>query len=344
MITFTIPTWNRADKLEVCLQSLIEQIEISDYEIKIAVYNNGSDDGTDKVLEKYNSEYPEIISYTNGNPHVCGEESHKRAFLMAKTEWLWMFGDDDLLVKDGLKIVTDLIKRKDIEFVHVSEASRSGEPRIYNSTLLDLCQGFGFTEMTGFMSGNVGKTGKIHSVLASDNYSVYKTCSFQQSLILLDAFADSKSSFINSAIIDLQDNEQTAETGQRWLKEDTSRRYVNMADGLVLLREQKRIPDVLQNEFFRYLTGNMFGKIMYNFYEWCLVNNNHISDEDWQRLRTLSTFLPKEERARIHDVINGFDVALTRYMNCNLAAAKALIGVQEAHEPATIESYPFTYI
>ena len=344
MITFTIPTWNRKEKLRVCLQSLIEQIKTINERILIAVYNNASDDGTEIVLKEFKENHPEIIKYITGSDHVRGEESFKRAFLLADTEWMWMFGDDDILVSGGLVEVVSLLKRKDVDFIHAAEKSRvSGENRIYNATLLDLCQGFGFVEMTGFISGNIARTKKLHEVLNGEFVEIYRDASYFQSLILLDAFASSKAAFINAPIIDLQNNEQTAETGGRWLKEDVAIRYVNIADGLASLVERGKIPSELTEEFFRYLSGNLFGKIMYNFYEHCLVKNNHIESEYWERLYKLVAMLPETERIRETKVIDGFNKALREWMDSVLCTAKALIRVQEAHEPATIKEYPFTY-
>lgn len=345
MITFTIPTWNRADKLRVCLESLIEQINQVNRDIVIAIYNNASSDSTLDVLQEYKEKYPNIVSYVTGDVHVKGEQSFKNAFLLSKTEWTWQFGDDDILAENGLRTVLDLIIRKDVEFIHVAEATRAnGENRTYFSTLLDLCQGFGFVEMTGFISGNIAKTDKLQAVLNSDDFEIYKDASYSQSLTLLDAFGSCKAAFINAPIIDLQDRNQTEESGQRWLNEQVSRRYVNIADGLAVMREKGKIPKELNADFFRYLTGNLFGKIMYNFYEFSLHSNKNIEQYNWDRLNILASFLPSEDSKEMIEIIGKFRQRLIEHMGVVLLSAESLLRLNEEHEKSTKVSYPFTYI
>lgn len=343
MITFTIPTWNRVDRLRVCLESLIGQIVETEEDIKIAVYNNASDDGTDELLKEFKRKHDTIIEYKNGIEHVRGEESFKRAFLMSGTEWLWMFGDDDILAPNGLKSVIDYIKRKDVDFIHVAEVYRvAHEHRIYRATTLELCEGFGFVDMTGFISGNICKSAGIHQVLNSHECNEYKKSSYFQSLVIMDAFSDSRAAFMNMPIIDLQDRVQSYETSVRWEAEKTPLRYIYTADGLNILKDKGRIPEKLSGDFFRYLEGNLFTKIMYNLFHHYDGRVKKVEVHYWDSLYSMTEFLDDPESMKI--IITGFKETFDEYIDAKVLMNNKLGCVKDAHDKSTMTVYPFSYI
>lgn len=345
MITFAIPSWNRADKLKVCINSILEQIKEVNEQVLITVYNNASDDGTDKVLQEFKDQYPEIISFKNGTDFVLGNESFRRAFLMPETEYTWMMGDDDMLAPKGLEMIVSLLKRKELDFIHAAEATRfNGESRTYFSTMLDLCNGFGFTEMAGFISGNIYRTKPFQEVLKSENVEVYQKSSFFQSVALLDAFSDRPAAFVNHPIVDLQDQVQTMATCERWHKENVSLKYANVSEGLDILLKRGRIPRTLTDEFFRYLSANMFAKVMYNFYEHSNSKVERITEEYWDMLESMAKFLREEEQSRMLGVIAEFKKYLTQYIDNKIESENILRNVQKAHDPAALVVYPETYL
>lgn len=343
MITFAIPTWNRVDKLKVCLESMLKQIHEIEDKVLIRVYNNASDDGTDELLEEFKNSHPTIIDYRNGIDHVQGTESFKRAFLLPETKYTWMFGDDDILAPNGLKNVIDYLKRKEVDFIHVAEATRvKNEQRIYQATTLELCSGFGFTEMTGFISGNICNTKKLQEVLNSPYCIVYQKAAFFQSLVIMDAFSDSPAAFFNAPVIDLQERQQTIETCERWNKEDVLLKYADMAEGLEVLRNKKRLPDKLPDDFFRYLEGNMFAKIMFNLYDSYSNKIEYVDNRYWEYLYSMASFL--NEPQKMVDVITKFKFELDEYIKVKKAADEQLKKVQEAHDPSISIVYPFSYV
>lgn len=342
MITFAIPTWNRVDKLEVCLSSLIEQIKQVPEKVLICVYNNASDDGTDMLLKELQSRYPEIISYIDGEVHQKHQESFKRAFLMPETEWMWMFGDDDVLAPNGLRNIIDILKRKDVDFIHAAEATRVGvENKTYYATAMELCCGFGFTEMTGFISGNICRTKKLHKAIHSEEGKYYQDCSFYQSLIILDAFSDCKAAFVNAPVIDLQERIQSNATVARWDKEDISLHYAEIGLGLNLLCNKGVIKGRLPEDFFRYLTANLFTKILYNFYDYSNAKKVHIDEKYWDMVYSMAELTVDE---KMKDNITNFKKALHDYVENLQVAHSLLVKIQEAHDPCTNTLYPETYI
>jgi glycosyltransferase involved in cell wall biosynthesis len=342
MITFAIPTWNRVDKLEVCLSSLINQIQSVSERVLICVYNNASDDRTSDLLKEFRNKYPDVIEYKNGTDHVRGQESFKRAFMMPSTEWFWMFGDDDILAANGLANIIDILRRKDCDFIHASEFSRVGlENKTFYSTTMELCCGFGFTEMTGFISGNICRTRKFRDVLNGPDCELYQNSSFFQSLAILDAFCDSKAAFVNAPVVDLQERVQTVETCERWNKEDVSLHYADISPGLIRLKEKGVIKDELPDDFFRYLSANLFTKILYNFYERANSKREFIEEKYWMMIYSMAEMSSDKSMS---GKIDKFKISLNEYVAHIQKTDGLLLKIQEAHDPCTSVIYPETYI
>lgn len=342
MITFAIPTWNRADKLRVCLTSIIEQIKCSDEQILINVFNNASDDDTGKVLEDFKLFYPEIVSFTTGIEHLPFQGSFINAFNLPVSEYTWMFGDDDILLPGGLSKVLDVIKRKNVDFIHAAEFTRvANEERNYFATLTDLCSGFGFIEMTGFISGNICRTKPLQAVLNGSDMSVYQTSSFMQSCVILDAFGNSPSCFMNTPVIDNQEREQTIESCTRWQGENIQLNYALVANGLDLLRQNGKLSDTLPADFFRYLTGNLIGKSLYNFHAHAEVTKDFIPAEYWNAMEVMASFL--DDEGKTLKVIADFRESFNSYITHNKKTHDLMVKLQQDHDKSTDITYPFSY-
>lgn len=331
--------------MRVCLTSIIEQINKTDENILISVYNNASDDNTNDVLDEFVKLYPSKIKVKTGKNHVPWTESFKNAFLTSKTEYLWMFGDDDILVDGGLETVISILKRKNVDFIHASEFTRAGdERRTYYAKLTDLCSGFGFTEITGFISGNICRSKPIHEALKSKEYKIYRKCSFMQSMIIMDAFANSDCAFINAPIIDNQDRVQANESCERWQKENIQLNYAFVGLGLKTLMDKSRINSTLPIDFFRYLTGNMFGKSLYNFYAHSEVTKDFIPKKHIEALYLMAGFLEESEREEMNKVIYEFMSHHKKYIRSMKKMEKHQIDLQVSHDKSTKIVYPFTYV
>jgi len=340
MITFAIPTWNRADKLRVCLDSIVSQI--IDDRIKIAIYNNASDDNTEEVIEEFKRIYPTVFISKTGTEHVVAQESFIRAFSMPTSKYMWMFGDDDILLPGGLRTVIDVLQRKEPDFIHVAEFTRvANENRSYFATTLDLCCGFGFVEMTGFISGNICRTEPFQSVLNSADMLTYQTSSFMQSCMILDAFSDSKACFINAPIIDNQEREQTIESCTRWQAENVQLNYALVANGLDLLRSKGKVGKTLPVDFFRYLTGNLIGKSLFNFHAHAEATQDYVDEKYWDAMNLMASFL--DDEGKTLKVIADFKASFNAYIKHNKKTHKLMVKLQQDHDKSTEITYPFSY-
>ena len=110
LLTIGIPTFNRSEMLELSLQSLIMQTKkYSDY-IEIVISDNGSEDNTSEMVKTYinNNEW---ITYKRNNKNLgVNNNVYKIANEYANGEFLWVIGDDDMIINGGIEYVLETIK------------------------------------------------------------------------------------------------------------------------------------------------------------------------------------------------------------------------------------------
>lgn len=103
-LTVAIPTYNRVEYLKELLPELIRQCKPYP-EIEVLVSNNCSTDGTAGYLKTL----PYIRVWTN-TENVGAAENFVRCVESAQGDYVWLFGDDDLIERDGIDIVMDTLK------------------------------------------------------------------------------------------------------------------------------------------------------------------------------------------------------------------------------------------
>lgn len=118
-ISICIPTYNRAAHLTNCLQSIISNRSISKINFEVCVSDNCSTDETEQVVRRAQASI--AIKY-HKNPQNLGiPRNFLNAVEMADGEFVWLFGDDDLLLPYALEELFDLItKHPDVDFFYIN--------------------------------------------------------------------------------------------------------------------------------------------------------------------------------------------------------------------------------
>ena len=117
LLTITIPTFNRAEHLDVLLGSLFAQIGAFKDEIRIVVIDNHSTDDTALRCKAWKQK---------GTPfeYICNAENIGMArniikcFDLVDTEYSWTIGDDDVLRDGMLACVMKILKRDRPDILH----------------------------------------------------------------------------------------------------------------------------------------------------------------------------------------------------------------------------------
>ncbi len=107
-ISICIPTYNRAANLTNCLQSLISIKARSDVDFQVCVSDNCSTDGTEDVVRRAQSSI--AIKYKKNPMNLGIPKNFLNVVEMADGEFVWLIGDDDLLLPYALDELSDLIE------------------------------------------------------------------------------------------------------------------------------------------------------------------------------------------------------------------------------------------
>ncbi len=111
VISFTIPTWNRARELRECLDSIIPQILESSEKIEIVISDNASTDNTLEVVKEYLEKY-DFLKYFRNSENLGFDLNLISAVEKASGDYVWLFSDDDWLADGGLNEIINIINNR----------------------------------------------------------------------------------------------------------------------------------------------------------------------------------------------------------------------------------------
>jgi glycosyltransferase involved in cell wall biosynthesis len=316
--------------------------------VRILVSDDASTDETPQVLERLAAEYPCLSHYrreTRGGYDGNFRDLFTRQKL-TDTEWTWMFGDDDMLRPGAISFMLKHLETTPAQFIHVAEMKRtSGTNHLIHGSMLDLCNTFGWIEMTGFITCNVVRSQQLVKAFDTPRWRTYAKSAFAQSCVLLEQLRDEPCAFMDIPLVESQDAEQTAETGERWKADHIGERYLLIADALEVMYEDGILTKKVKPAFFRYLIYGMWDRFLTSFIVDYLDHQYLWTDAAWHRTIKMASFVtPAEEADRI---IRDIEAArglstLHNYLAKELnGIADELRRIFERHNTAI---YPYTYM
>jgi glycosyltransferase involved in cell wall biosynthesis len=136
LLSICIPTFNRADYLRDALKYLLPAVNNMNDIVELIISDNCSTDGTDELLKEL-PKSPWIHCARNKT-----NEGPLRNFLscvnLAKGEYIWFVGDDDVIRPEGLTHLLQVLKdHRDIDYFIVNAITITTDQRNYLSSILD---------------------------------------------------------------------------------------------------------------------------------------------------------------------------------------------------------------
>lgn len=120
-LSICIPTFNRASHLENCLQSIIANRPEVGCEFQICVSDNCSTDETERVVLAA-QQFLEI-KYNKNLENLGPTRNFLKAVEMADGEFIWLLGDDDLLLPCALEKLGLLLDgHRDVDFFYINSS------------------------------------------------------------------------------------------------------------------------------------------------------------------------------------------------------------------------------
>ena len=119
ILSICIPTYNRIECLNNCLNSILIAKKNFNFNFEVCISDNGSEADVHSLVKKYNQDL-EIIFNKNESNLGLGVNILKSVSL-AKGEFVWILGNDDLLLPDTFFHLNRLLKIDgDIDFFYIN--------------------------------------------------------------------------------------------------------------------------------------------------------------------------------------------------------------------------------
>ncbi|HKN62218.1 MAG TPA: FkbM family methyltransferase [Candidatus Acidoferrales bacterium] len=101
LLSICIPTFNRASYLPETLGGLLPQLSS---DVELLVYDTGSTDGTQELMERLLKEFPRLRFFSLDTRHGV-DETMLLLLEQSSGEYVWFFGSDDVMKPGAVEIV-----------------------------------------------------------------------------------------------------------------------------------------------------------------------------------------------------------------------------------------------
>jgi glycosyltransferase involved in cell wall biosynthesis len=221
-----IPTYNRAKYLERCLNSFIDNFSERGFSVYIS--DNASTDHTEALIRTLYQKY-NIIVYNRNSQNIGAYNNILRVIKMANTEYVWLMGDDDAIIKNGIEKVVavlqngfDYIVLNSVPYDITLENKRA-EKTIECTEEIKYTKGESHRLLInlrkwyyhGFMSSMIIKTKMLHDLILKyedESFALYNT-SWLPMAIFYEAIRNGSGVFLCNPIVLNRDNPRSDNKG-----------------------------------------------------------------------------------------------------------------------------------
>jgi abequosyltransferase len=125
LLTFAIPTYNRAEYLEGLMEFLLAELQ-DEYRVEVLVSDNASTDRTGTVVNAYQSRGL-AIRYIRNSEDIGPDGNILQCFMQAVGKYVWVFSDDDILRSGTFGRVLNLLCQQQYDLICVRAYFFEGE-------------------------------------------------------------------------------------------------------------------------------------------------------------------------------------------------------------------------
>jgi glycosyltransferase involved in cell wall biosynthesis len=119
LLTISVPTYNRASYLDLCLSQITEQLKAHAGEVELLVSDNCSTDTTSEVVHKYLS-LGHPLTYLKNPENIGPDRNFLQCYRKAKGKYLLILGDDDVLLDGALDKLVPILQGGDYGIVFLN--------------------------------------------------------------------------------------------------------------------------------------------------------------------------------------------------------------------------------
>ena len=321
-LCFYTRTWNRAETLELTVESRASEIIKYglDRDICIFIIDNQSDDQTPRVCKKLQNKYPFIVVWRSPEWKKQEELFDIPADVLknVESEFYWLFGDDDILLKDTLPIVWKVLNSKEASesiIIHSGHALLTPHSyKYYSGIVADFANSMGFNQYIGWGASLIlnhrAKLDLLYPKFPVDffdkYYKQYRTAAFSYVLTILHLHSDDKSIVIDYPVCEPLKHVDP-KTADRWEFENVGWRYFLFAKYLKMMYDEGILKKKLKAKFFKYLTHYLWERFIGEMIasRLGLYTRNPRPDEGWDYTLSIAEIIEEEEVAEeIRSTVN----------------------------------------
>lgn len=127
LLTIAVPTWNRCEYLRELLPVLLTQAEAADAiaagRVEVLVSDNGSTDGTAQYLAEATRTCG-LLRVRRNSSNLGYSRNYRACHQEARGKYLWVVGDDDVLLQDAVVRVIEVLAARTPAVVILMDALR----------------------------------------------------------------------------------------------------------------------------------------------------------------------------------------------------------------------------
>ena len=121
-LSICIPTYNRLDCLENCLQSIKVAKKNFDFNFEVCVSDNNSNGNAKEIVNKY-FKFFKIKYFVNDDNLGIGKNIFKSVD-KARGEFSWIIGNDDMMLPYTFNKLSEIFKaNKEVDFFYINSYS-----------------------------------------------------------------------------------------------------------------------------------------------------------------------------------------------------------------------------
>ena len=118
-IAICIPTYNRSTSLANCLNSIAIATKNHSRRFEVCISDNGSTDNTKAVVDGTDPIFH--LTYHRNETNIGIPRNFLKVVSMAKADFIWLLGDDDLILPDTFDRLLPLIdENEDVDFFYLN--------------------------------------------------------------------------------------------------------------------------------------------------------------------------------------------------------------------------------
>ena len=295
-ICFAIPTWNRAPKLERCIENIAQQILADDIDAGIYVSDNASDDDTAAVVKKLVKKYP-FTSHVRQKENIGWLPNIAHVLSHAEGSYIWLMGDDDLVLPGGVKLLADQLNDDELALVQVGNGwFKPHSGNVYQGTLIDFANKMGFNQFIGWISADIIRQDIARKMVSIPEWAEYEKNAFPHVCALLHVAAYEKAKVIDVPIANPMEA-QTEEDLKRWADANVGWQYVLTVDGLKSLTDKGLIREKYKPTMFKYMNYYLWDRFMVNMIAQELKGEPW-PDKGWENILAMADMIDDLDMAK----------------------------------------------